>query len=202
MFRKIEFDQLKLTNQFYDYEPIYTKSELSETELTEIVRKNVCIQAVLADFFSLKLDNLSTAFCFKERSKKDAEIILSALSQLFKSAAAANFSDCYYSVQLHGAKPIVSLIMRRLYAERSINPFIAHFSEKTEFANDIRQTIFFELDKEHIDFEKVEDISEEYHRFLYNCFNNADNLSHPPKLFSNSLILAISVADSLVWFLI
>lgn len=177
MFRKIEFDQMKLTNQFHDYEPIYTKSELGETELTEIVRKNVCIQAVLADFFSLKLDNLSTAFCFKERSKKDAEIILSALSQLFKSAAAANFSDCYYSVQLRDANPIVSSIMRRLYAERSINPFVAHFSEKTAFANDIRQTIFFELDKEHIDFKKVEDISEEYHRFLYNCFKYECNYS-------------------------
>ena len=132
---------------------------------------------MLADFFSLKLNKLSTAFCFKERSKKDAEIILSAFSQLFKSAAAANFSDCYYSVQLHGANPIVSSIMRRLYAERSINSFIAHFSEKTEFANDIRQTIFFELDKEHIDFEKVEDISKEYHRFLYNCFKYECNYS-------------------------
>lgn len=184
MFRKIEFNQLKLANQFHDYEPIYTKSELSEMELAKIVSKNVCLQAALADFFSLKLDNLSTAFCFKEPSKKDAEIILSALSQMFKSAMAANFSDCYYSVQLHGAKPIVYTIMSLLYAERSINPFITHFSEKTGFANDVRQTIFFELDKEHIDFKKVKDISEEYHKFLHDCFKYECNYSISASGFS------------------
>ncbi len=184
MFKKIEFNEFKLNNQFHDYESILTAKTLSEAEIAELVRKNVCMQSALSDLFSLKLEHASTGFCFKEPSKKDAEMILSALSQLFRSAVAANFSDSYYSVQIHVAKPAVYSIVQQLYEECSINPFVAHFHEKTGFANDVREAAVFEFDKESTDFKDIEEIDEEYLSFLYNCFKYECNYGIPANAFS------------------